>query len=165
MKTLDFELIDKVSGIIDNLPDDELEKKVMQMNDQQPELVRFLLTPDFEMINDHERQLLLYIGLKIWYSTLFCDIELTTVDTELIQEVEKNNLQMIEYLSEENKEGFIQNTRLMIDNHPQRYLLRFAVETIVDEIPEDNPDDDLVFGILFFHIKIFIECLDKVSGD
>ncbi len=164
MKSIDFELVDKVSKIIDKLPDNELDDKVMEMNDQQPKLVQFLLTPDFEMIHDNERQLLLYIGLKIWYSTFFIDVELSTVDEKLINNVEGTNLELIEYLSKENEEDFIESARLIIDNHPQKHLLRFAVETIIDELPENDSDENLVFGILFFHIKIFIECLDKISG-
>jgi hypothetical protein len=128
----------------------------------QPFLSTYLLAVGGDELNRDERELLFYLGLVVWKIMAKGDKKLEEVSSEAIEEAEKKNLNMVNYLSEENKDfDFIKTVESIIKEYNQKNVLKYVVEALEEHDPEEGNLRDESIGPMFIYLKTVIDCLDQ----
>ncbi|NJO01521.1 MAG: hypothetical protein HC880_07385 [Bacteroidia bacterium] len=85
---------------------------------------------------------------------------LPAIEESLIDEVDMDNDDMLQYLAQESDEGFGDFIENLLETYPQGDLLQFALVAVM----EDEEEEDRVFvregnkGIMFIALKTIIDC-------
>lgn len=143
-------------------PIHEAPQLVNQMQKEQPAIVAHLLYLDDFPFNQHERELIFYIGITVWQIMKQSKRRLRRVSLKKLVKAEEANYDALELMSSDSEADFVSATITMLENHPEPEVLRYIVETIMDEEeyePDDPPIRDEYRGLAFFHLKIALDAL------
>jgi hypothetical protein len=133
---------------------------IKRMGKEQPVVLAYLLAVDHDLLNDDERQLLLYLGVVVWQIMSQGSQPLPMITEDRLDAVEAKNIKMVEYLEGETEESFLDATRTIIRNYRQPEVLKYVVEAIMEEPEEGCAIRDENRGILFLDLKTVIDCFD-----
>ncbi len=140
---------------LDQLDDADISSLVEQMGNEQHVLFTFLLTIGDSFFNDEENELLLYLGLGIWYNFNRYYGPTSSVSLEQLEEVQDQNQFWLEQWTEGSEAAFYEE--LTSVDHLQPDLLHYLVEIVLDESSgEMNPDHQ---GLMLIYAKIVLESL------
>jgi hypothetical protein len=134
---------------------------IKRMGKEQPVVLAYLLAVDHDLLNDDERQLLLYLGVVVWQIMSQGSQPLPMITEDRLDTAEAKNIKMAEYLQGETEEGFLDAARTIINNYGQPEVLRYVVEAIMEEPEEGCAIRDENRGILFLDLKTVIDCFDS----
>lgn len=164
MKPIPAESIESRQTRISNLSEEALEELIDQASEEQPFMLAYLMSAGEAEFNDSEQELLLYIGVVVWQIMRAEGVPLREISEENLETAEETNRQLIEYLEGEPEHEVLETVETVIGSYNQDDLLRFVIESIMDEEDEayDNtePVRDSMKGMLIFYLKILIDCLD-----
>ena len=127
-----------------------------QFQEEQPIILGFLLDLDDLPFNQHERELIYYIGLVVWQMMKQSKRRLYKVTRRKLEKADKANDESLEMMMSDSEADFVSATMAMIENYPEPEVLRYIVETIMDEEeyePDDPPIRDEYCGLAFLHLK------------
>ncbi len=158
MEFITEEWIQMISTTVDILDEKNVDDFIDSFKTTQPAVMMYLLTAEFELFEEEERETLFFLGVKIWYATFLKNANMPTVTEEVLLEMDEKNDKMISYFEKEDEEGFIKSVENIMAHHPQRALMTFAVV----EVMEDEAVRDDVKGAMFLALKTVIESLHKV---
>ncbi len=162
MKEVPYDLVEQTYEWFAEIEDDqELEVLVEAFSDAQPVLFTFLMTMGEDDFDGPEQEIILFLGLVIWKSFLAAGNTPQPVDETHLGAIEEHNMAMLEYLAEENEEGFMQVAQALMVDSPQPNLLRFLAEVIFEDDAETIRT--LNQGIMFIFLKITIDSLSKAT--
>ena len=159
MQTISASVLQQSSDYIENNAYVQTDDFILHFGNSQPAIMVYLMAVEHDDLKQSERESLLFIGIKLWYATQLVEPELAIVTPELLEKIIDNNLQMINYFSDETETDLERQLGLVIDHHPQFEMLSFAM----DEIVEDESLREIIKGGLFVHLKTVIEALDAVN--
>jgi len=131
------------------------------MRQEQPLILSYLLTVDDDILNQDERELLLYLGTVVWQMMSQGETPLPEITEEILDDVEKSNLKMLESLEGESEDGFVDVVEKIIDNYPQPEVLGYVLEALMEEPEEGGPIRDESKGIMMLDLKTVIDCFNK----
>ena len=131
------------------------------MQEQHPFVLVYLLAVGSDILNEDERELLLYLGMVIWQIMSQGDTPLTKVTEDDLDKAEEANMKMLEYLEGESEAGFMDVTEKMISNYGQPEVLKYAVEALMEEPEEGCLIRDENKGIMMIYLKTVIDCLNR----
>lgn len=156
MKVAPYELVEGTYEWFADIEDDqEVDRLIESFSNDQPVLFTFLMTMGEGDFDGPEQEVLLFLGLLVWKSLQNAGNDLPEIGEEHLDAVQEHNMMMLEYLTEENEEGFMQVARTLMEGSPQPALLRFLVEVIFeDEAEVIRPKNQ---GIIFIFLKIMID--------
>ena len=135
---------------------------VNQMQQEQPAIMAHLLYLDEFPFDPHERELIFYIGMVVWQIMKQSKRRLRRVTLKKLSKAEKANYDTLELLASDSEADLFSATVAMIENHPEPEVVRYIVETIMDEEdyePDDPPIRDEYRGLAFIHLKIALDAL------
>lgn len=135
---------------------------VNQMQQEQPAILAHLLYLDEFPFDPHERELIFYIGMVVWQIMKQSKQRLRRVALKKLSKAEKANYDTLELLASDSEADFFSATVAMVENHPEPEVMRYIVETIMDEEdydPDDPPIRDEYRGLAFIHLKIALDAL------
>jgi len=135
---------------------------VNQMQQEQPAIMAHLLYLDEFPFDPHERELIFYIGMVVWQIMKQSKRRLRRVTLKKLSKAEKANYETLELLASDSEADLFSATVAMIENHPEPEVVRYIVETIMDEEdyePDDPPIRDEYRGLAFIHLKIALDAL------
>ena len=89
------------------------------MAKEQPVILAYLMAVDDDILNQEEREVLLFLGVVVWQVMLRGNRPLPKVTEKTLAEAEATNLRMAEYLRGETKAGFEEATRVIIGSYRQ----------------------------------------------
>ncbi|MDQ7053987.1 MAG: hypothetical protein Q9P14_14275 [candidate division KSB1 bacterium] len=148
---------------MNDLDPDAAIRMVEDLSDHQPLLVNYLIHTGKDFLTAEEQEFFMFLGLSIYLAFEKAGAVIPEIQREAIEAAEQRNASMVKYLSEE-PESDILNTVLNIwKGYNQRGLLRFLIETIVDD-EENNEmfEDDEHRAFVFIGLKTLIDCLDAI---
>lgn len=158
MKIITEEHISAAIDKIDNLSEKDINSFIDKFKEAQPALFVFLLAVGEEELSDEENEMLFFSGMLIWYATVLAEANVPPVSEQTLDEIDSHNMEFMDSLSaSEDDDTFTVNVESMVKEHRQSELLEFALITTMDDegIDEDSK------GLIFIHLKTFIEALDK----
>jgi hypothetical protein len=135
---------------------------VNQMQQEQPAILAHLLYLDEFPFDPHERELIFYIGMVVWQIMKQSKRRLRRVTLKKLSKAEKVNYDTLELVASDSEADFFSATVAMVENHPEPEVMRYIVETIMDEEdydPDDPPIRDEYRGLAFIHLKIALDAL------
>lgn len=126
----------------------QAQKLVAQMSREQPLILAYLLASGEDLLNYSERELLVYLGVVIWQMMQQGDKRPALVTEARLQEIDRRNLKMLEYLEGDSEEEFFGTVQALMNSYNQHAVLGSVVEVLMvgdedfDEEFELEEDDD-----------------------
>ncbi|TAE01932.1 MAG: hypothetical protein EAZ97_02865 [Bacteroidetes bacterium] len=153
MKVINDQAIDLALDKMNDFSEQEYESLIEQFTEKQGDLLDFLLT-DEEEFDQNEKEIILFIGMQLWYIFQQEDPNLPSVEYETVDRIMEQNEKMLEYFSEESEEDFMAALNGVVDQHAQSDLLKFIIMAIIDneDVREENS------SVAFIYLKTFVEC-------
>ena len=163
MKPIPKKIVEETWQELGEISPFEVPKLVDKMKNEQPLLLAYLLAVDHDILNEDERELLLYIGINIWKMMSRGDKRLKKVTEKSLKKNEKNNENMIKYLA--NEPDFDEAVINIAENYNQKEVLKYVIEALMEDEPDENGTycniRDEYIGAMFMSIKTVIDCLDQ----
>lgn len=161
MNPISSDIVEETWKKIGGMSPLELPKLINLMTNKQPLILAYLMAVDNEILNQDERKLLFYLGVVVWQIMSQGTTPLPKVTEETLDEVEESNIKMLEYLEGESETDFIETLEKIIGNYNQTEVLRYVVESLMEESEEECFIRDEYKGIMIIDLKTVIDCFDK----
>lgn len=161
MDTISSEIVEETYKKIGGMPPQEAPKMVNRMSKQQPLVLAYLMATGHDILNQDERELLLYLGIVVWQIMNQGTKSLPEITEKILDKTEDSNMKMLEYLDDESESGFIDTLEKIINNYNQPEVLRYVVEALVEEPNEESMVRDENIGIMMIFLKTVIDSFDK----
>lgn len=164
IKFITFDQVVEASEFLSTLDEEQSEALVHKFSQDQPFILVYLMAVYADELDEEEQELLFYIGFTIWYA-LYTNTQIPSIDEETLDAAEADNEDMLNYLSQEDETGFHQIAEVLLNDHPQHDLLRYALTVILEEeedekhllISEDSK------SLMFIALKTIIDCFSPNS--
>ncbi len=131
------------------------EHTVELMNDQQPILLGYLFSENFEAFTQNEREYLLFLSAVIWKSVFRVWGRQEEVTEANLEAAEERNWSTIQNSS---AQRFRERLNVFFDENPaQEELLAFVEDALLDD--EESPVTTEGREPLFISLKSIIDCL------
>ncbi|MFW6105021.1 MAG: hypothetical protein ACOC7P_00400 [Chloroflexota bacterium] len=162
--SISAELVERTWKRIADQSAKEARKRIERMSREQPVVLTYLMRVDNDIFNQHEREILLYLGVVVWQIMLQGNRSLPKVTEKALNKAEASNLKMAEYLKGESETGFEETTRKIIESYRQPEVLRYVVEAIMEDTDEEPPVRQESKGIMLLDLKTVIDSFDAASS-
>jgi len=139
------------------VPAHQSPKLVEQMQAEQPAALGYLLYLDDLPFNQYEQELVFYIGMVVWQIMKRSDQQLYQVTVEKMIEAQESNLEILERLATNDEYDFIESVQILIRTYPEPQVLRYVVEAIMEDDPEEEGFRDEYKGLAFVHLKALLD--------
>jgi len=139
---------------------DEAPRFVQQMEEEQPAVMAYLLAVGDALFNQHEQEIIFYLGMVVWQVMKQSKRRLRKVTEERLDQAEEANLDFLERFSASPEADFESATQEMLDTYPEPEVLRYIVEAINEEEdydPDDPPIRDEYRGMAFVYLKTVLD--------
>lgn len=162
MQTISAELVEQTWKRMGRMPSEEVPRIIDRMDREQPEILGFLLGIDYDVLNEDERKLLLYLGTVIWEIMRQGTPRPKRVSAKRMNQFIDRTDQMTEYLMGESADDFETSVVKIFQEHNQINVLRYAVEALF-EMEEEDEDEirEEMKGLIFMNLKTIVEALDQ----
>ena len=161
IKPIPLEVVERTWKKISKMPLGESPKLINLMRKQQSVVLAYLLAAGHKTLNQDEQELLLYMGIVVWQIMLQGSNPLIKATKSALDEAEKANIKMLEYLEGEPEADFIETSKKIISNYPQPEILRYVAEALTEETEEDSVITDEGKGIIMVYLKTVIDCFNR----
>ena len=140
----------------------EARKLAHRMQREQPGIQAYLLAVDQDILNQHERELLLYMGTVVWQAMARGTGRfLPRVMIRTIEEAEARNLQMLERLEGKSEAAFENTAREMAASCGQSELLKYVIETLMEKPEKGCVIRDRSRGVMMLDLKSVLDAFDS----
>jgi hypothetical protein len=147
---------------------DEAPRFVQQMEEEQPAVMVYLLAVGEALFNQHEQEIIFYLGMVVWQVMKQGQRRLRKVTEERLDQAEEANLDFLERLSASPEADFESAIQAMMDTYPEPEVLRYIVEAIMEDEdydPEDPPIREEYRGMAFVHLKTVLDAfISSLAG-
>lgn len=162
MHTLSEKIVERTWKKMAQLPLHEVPQVVKRLEKEQPEILAFLMAADYEVLNQDERELLLYLGMTIWEMMRQGRPRPQRIGEKRLDRFIERTDQMAEYLMGESPEEFEDAVEQIFKGHNQINVLRYAVEALFEMDEDENAGvREEMKGLLFMNLKTVVEALDQ----
>ena len=160
MNPISSEIVEETWRRIGEMPPQEMPELVYQMSKEQPFLFAYLMGVGGDLLNEDERELLLYLGMVVWQMMLQGNRRLPQITGEVLDKAEEANMKLIEYLEGESEVDFMETVEELVKNYNQREVLGYVVEALMEESDEECLIRDEYRGMMMIYLKTVIDSLD-----
>ena len=139
---------------------DEVPHLLNQMQAEQPVVLVYLLAVDDSIFNEHERELIFYLGMVVWQMMKQSKRRLRKVTHKKLMQAEEANYDLLERISVSPEADFESVTETMLATYPEPEVFRYIVEAIMEEEdydPDDPPIREEYRGLAFVHLKTVLD--------
>lgn len=162
METISEKVVERTWKKMTDIPLDEVPQTVKRLEKEQPEILAFLMAADYDVLNQDERELLLYLGITIWEMMRQGRPRPKRIGEKRLDRFIERTDQMAEYLMGESPEDFEDAVEKIFKGHNQINVLRYAVEALFEMDESENPGvREEMKGLLFMNLKTVVEALDQ----
>lgn len=147
---------------------DKVPHLVNQMRVEQPVILVYLLAVDDSIFNQHERELIFYLGMVVWQMMKQSKRRLRKVTEKRLEQAEKANFDFLERLSGSPEADFESATLTMLATYPEPEVFRYIVEAVMEEEdydPEDPPIREEYRGLAVMYLKTVLDAfISSLAG-
>jgi hypothetical protein len=123
-----------IDQVVEKLESADFEKEIEKMGKQQPALMSFVFSEDFDLLTQSERDLMLYMLLVIWQSVTDAKGEaIPPVSTKAIEAAEEHNWEL---LDSSKAQKFRDRMTVFFEDTEQEDLLAFVEDTLTEDDEE-----------------------------
>lgn len=126
MEFVSEEIIDQAVGLLE---EEDYADQIVRLQQDQPHILAWLYSEDFDAFTRSEREYLLYLVLVIYRSIELVRGAIPPCDSEQISEAEEANW---EALGETSQKGFHERLDVFFDHTDQEDLLAYAEDALSD---------------------------------
>jgi len=155
------EIVEKIWKRMGGMSPQKVPKMINLMSKEQPFVLAYLMATGGNILNQDERELLLYLGIVVWQIMSQGNMPLPEITEQTLDEVEDSNMKMLESLEDESDSTFMAAVEKMINNYNQPEVLRYVVEALMEEPEEECLIRDENKGIIMIFLKTIIDCFDR----
>ncbi len=160
MKPISQEIVEKTWQEISNLQDMEATLLMTKMEQDQPGVLAYLMAAGDDLLNQDERELLLYLGTVVWQIMLQGTRSLRRVTIPQLESAENTNFSTLDDLSGESPGDLIAAVEEMIADYNQPEVLKYVVEALMEEDDEEIDITEDSKGLMLIYLKTVIDCFD-----
>lgn len=135
MEFVSEKIIDAIIEELENLPDEEYERRMEAFAEAQPVLFAWLFSDNFDLLNEDEKGYLQYLALIAWLAIIKVNGPIEPVSEEQIGMAEEKNYEVLEHST---AKKFRDRLNPFFEQTSQEDLLAFAEDAVLEE--EDDPD-------------------------
>lgn len=161
MEPISSAIVEKTWKELGNMSPQAIPKIVQLMQEQQPFVLVYLLAVGDDILNQDERELLLYLGVVIWQIMSRGDTPLTKVTVADLDKAREANMEMLQYIEGESETSLMYATEKIIGNYGQPEVLKYVVEALMEEPEEGCLIRDANKGIMMIYLKTVIDCFNR----
>lgn len=147
------------------IDEDESMNIVDKLEQDQPALLEYLMTPP-EEFTEAESENLMYAGVVVWKTFDKYGPELRIITEEEIYEIEDENIEVMEKLEGESAGDGIAMIERMLDSYPQPHILASIAEILLVEDEEEEIEDEIsdqARGTMMLILKTFLDAMIKAE--
>ena len=147
------------------IDEDESMNIVDKLEQDQPALLEYLMTPP-EEFSEPEAENLMYAGVVVWKTFDKFGPELRMITEEEIYEIEDANIEVMEKLEGESAGDGIAMIERMLDSYPQPHILASIAEILLVEDEEEEIEDEIsdqARGTMMLILKTFLDAMIKAE--
>ena len=126
-----------IDAVILELEEADFEQEVAIFGEKQPVLLGYVLSEDFELLTNEEREWLLYLVLVVWKATESVHGKIGPLSKNALETAEEANWERLESVT---AKRFRDRMTPFFDNYDQEDLLAF----VEDSLTEDEEDTEAV---------------------
>ena len=126
-----------IDAVILELEEADFEQEVAILGEKQPVLLGYVLSEDFELLTNEEREWLLYLVLVVWKATEKVYGKTGPLSKNALETAEEANWERLEPVT---TKRFRDRMTPFFDNYDQEDLLAF----VEDSLTEDEEDTEAV---------------------
>ena len=126
-----------IDAVILELEEADFEQEVATLGEKQPVLLGYVLSEDFELLTNEEREWLLYLVLVVWKATEKVHGKIGPLSKNALETAEEANWERLESVT---AKRFRDRMTPFFDNYDQEDLLAF----VEDSLTEDEEDTETV---------------------
>jgi len=131
------------------------DEKVKSLGNTQPNILAYILSDEFNILKDKEREFLLY-STTVICSSILQDTEISIVEQDTIGEMEEMNWEAFQG----QKGTFRERLDLFFENYPQEDLLAFVEDSLfVDDDEKDEVLTKVGRDVIFVALRSIIDVL------
>ncbi|MBN1604932.1 MAG: hypothetical protein JW915_25215 [Chitinispirillaceae bacterium] len=161
MIPLSLELINDRWKLIENMSLEEVPDLITDLGQNQPYILTYLVATGSDILNEKEREMLLFLGIMVWNISKHQISEQIEISSEELIYFERKNILMLEYLSGEPENDFFCTVERIMSRYHQHSFLKY----IIDILMEDSRDESCGIrqeniGMIVIYIKSLIDCFD-----
>ena len=156
MKFISESLVEQAAELL-NTSEESYERAVEEMEEEQPVLLSYFFTEDFQVFTQSEKEYLFYLMLVVWKAVSLGGESIPAITEQQLSQAEDSNWEQMQGVK---ARGFHERLNVFFDNYPQEDLLAFVEDALSDE-----EDDDAILvtkegrEALFVSLKSAIDCL------
>lgn len=141
---------------------DDIPKMINHLGKDQPFVLTYLMSSGDTILNQNERNLLIFMGVMLWY-LIEDDISgIPVISEELIDQFQKQNYKMLEYLADEPESDFVNTVQVIMSKYHQPDLLRYIMDKLTNDLKDRIEFRYQNLGIIVIYLKTIIDCLDSI---
>jgi len=152
-----FETVTQTWQRMSQTPMHEAPEIVNQMQAEQPVVLSYLIHLEDLPFNQHERELIFYLGMVVWQIMKQSEHQLYKVTGKKLRKAEDANVELLEQLESYSEGELIEAIQLLLADYPEPEILRYVVEAIMEESQDDPGFRDEYRGLAFVHLKILLD--------
>jgi hypothetical protein len=159
---ISFEIVTETWQRMADTPLEKVHELVFQMEQEQPQILAYLLAQDEEIFDENEREIILYLGIVVWQILRRSRRQPRKVSQKKLLQAEESNYTFLEQLAGDTEADFMSATLAMIEHHPEPEVFRYIVEALMDEESydeDDQPIRDENRGLAFLTLKTALDAL------
>jgi len=160
--TITYDEIDQRWAEMGGLELSEIPALVDNLKEQQPFVFTYLMATGSELLNQNEREALLFMGIMVWEIAENGSRSLPMITGELLDSKEEKNIEMLEYLAGEPETEFMETVEKIMECYPQAELLKYIIDRLMEEPDKGVALRDDSIGMMVLYLKTLIDCMDTV---
>jgi hypothetical protein len=161
MKPIPEEIVEQTWKRMSAQPIEKAESLVNTMQKEQPFALIYLLAVGGDLLNEEERNLLVYLGIVVWQMMKQGEAPLSKVTEDKLEEAEEKNFKMLNSLAGKSERAFQEAALEMIEDYPQVAVLKYVFEALMEEPEEEVEIRDENLGIIAIYLKTIIDCFNQ----
>lgn len=161
MKPISADVVEKTWEKIGGMSPSQVKRLIKRMIKEQPLILAYLLAADEDVLNQDERELLLYLGTVVWQIMRQGDTPLPKITEKVLDDAAESNVKMLEYLEGESDDVFMDTVEKIMDDYPQPEVLWYVVDALMEGPEEGCLIREENKGLMMLHLKTVIDCFSK----
>lgn len=161
MIPLSLELINDRWKLIENMSLEEVPDLITDLGQSQPYILTYLIATGSDILNEKEREMLLFLGIMVWNISKHQISEQAEISSDELFHFERKNILMLEYLSGEPENDFLSTAEKIMSRYHQHSLLKYIIDILMEDSREEHCEIRKEnVGIIAIYIKSLIDCFD-----
>ena len=161
MGTISAEIVTRTWQAMSQFNVDNAVDFTNEMAEEQPVILAYLVALDDMPFNQHEKELIHYLGIVVWQIMKQSPKRLLKVTRKKLNRAERANLESLDFLASDTEADFVSATQFMLERYEEPEVLGYLIEALMDEeeyeASGDVPIRDEYRGLALIHLKIALD--------